>query len=86
MGVAPAEVAETEKRFEAKKLLKLIFEDLNPEDFTSDEIRHEFDDYKARRFQESHLDNLIEGGFIVESNEKGHYHITSKGQLFYDKS
>ncbi len=86
MGVAPAEVTETEKRFEAKKLLKLILEGLNPEDFTFDEIRHEFNDHSARRFQESHLDNLIEDGFIVESNEKGRYHITSKGQLFCEKS
>ncbi len=85
MGVAPSEIAETQKRFEAKKLLKLIFEDLNPEDFTLDEIKHEFND-KARKFQEFHLENLAEDDFIVESGEKGHYHITSKAQLFYEKS
>jgi hypothetical protein len=82
MGVSPAEVAESEERFQAEKLLKLIVEDLNPNDFTFDEIRQEFNDHSADRFKKSHLENLIGDGFIIESNEKGHYQVTSKGQSF----
>lgn len=47
IGIAPSEKTEVDEWFLAKKLIKMIFEDLNPEDFTFTDVEDAFGEYKG---------------------------------------
>src|SRR5271154_937301 len=52
IGAAPSERSELDDQLVAKKLLKLLIEDLDPEDFPLEDIRSNYNEFRAASWTE----------------------------------
>jgi|GEM_PF-4456407 len=98
-GINTSELAENHQLTQALDMLNIVINDLDPEDFTLDQIQQGYNaigqvgdseetDFKTTRIRygKSHFDTLLNKNFIEEDpDQEGHYHVTGEGMEWYEQ-